>query len=53
MYNNIKIELQGVHQGLQSSHAISTTPLTIGTIETEDELGQFHQITDKVEARLR
>jgi len=28
MYNRIKIELQGVHQALQSSHTVSMAPLT-------------------------
>jgi hypothetical protein len=52
MYNLIDIELQGVQQALQSSHAISTAPLTAGTIEPRDEPAQLHQIVDKVEARL-
>jgi hypothetical protein len=53
MYNRIEIELQGVQQELQSSRAVSTVPLTAGTVEPGDEPTQFHQITDKVEALLR
>jgi hypothetical protein len=42
-----------VQQALQSSRAVSTVPLTIGTTGTGDEPTQLHQIVDKVEARLR
>jgi hypothetical protein len=53
MYNRIEVELQGVQQALQSSRAVSTAPLTAGTVEPGDEPAQLHQITDKVEAHLR
>lgn len=42
MYNRIEIELQGVQQALQSSHAVPTSPLTAGTVETGDEPAQLH-----------
>jgi hypothetical protein len=53
MYNRIEIELQGVQQALQSSHAVSTVPLSLGTPELGDEPSQLHRIADTVEARLR
>jgi hypothetical protein len=53
VFSRIKGELQEVQQALQSSRAVSTAPLTIGTEEPGDEPAQLHQITDKVEARLR
>jgi hypothetical protein len=53
MYNRIEIELQGVQQALQSSRAVSTAPLTTGTVEPGDEPAQLHRIVDMVEAHLR
>jgi chromosome segregation ATPase len=53
MYNRIEIELQGVQQALQSSHAVSTAPLSVGTPELGDEPAQLHRLADIVEARLR
>jgi hypothetical protein len=53
MYNHIEIELQGVHQALQSRRVVSTTPLIVGTLELGDEPAQLHRIVDTVEARLR
>jgi hypothetical protein len=53
MYNRIEIELQGVQQALQSSRAVSTAPLTAGTVEPGDEPTQLHRIADMVEAHLR
>jgi hypothetical protein len=37
MYNKIEIELQGVQQALQSSHAVSYAPLPEGTTEEGHE----------------
>jgi hypothetical protein len=42
MYNYIEIELQGVQQALQSSHAVSTSPPTAGIVELGDEPAQLH-----------
>jgi hypothetical protein len=53
MYNRIEIELQGVQQALQSSRAVSTAPLPLGTPELGDEPAQLHRIVDTVEAHLR
>jgi hypothetical protein len=52
MYNRIEVKLQGVHQALQSSRVVSTTPLSLGTPELGDETAQLHQLTDTIEARL-
>jgi hypothetical protein len=52
MYSWIEIELQGVQQELQSRHAVSTVPLSVGTPEEGDEPTQLHRIMDSVEARL-
>jgi hypothetical protein len=48
IFNQIKGEIQEVQQALQSSRAISTTPLISGTSEIGDEPTQLHQITDQV-----
>jgi hypothetical protein len=53
VFNQIKDELQGVQQALQSSHTVSTAPLSAGTTELGDEPAQLHRIADTVEARLR
>jgi hypothetical protein len=53
VFSWIKDELQGVQQALQSSRAVSTAPLTVGTPELGDEPAQLHRIADTVEARLR
>jgi hypothetical protein len=53
VFHRIKVELQGVQQALQSSRAVSTVPLSIGTPELGDEPAQLHRIVDTVEARLR
>ena len=42
VYNRMKFELQGVQHALQSSHTVSTTPLSVGTLELGDELAQLH-----------
>jgi hypothetical protein len=52
VFHWIKDELQGVQQVLQSSHVVSTAPLS-GTTELGDEPAQIHRIVDTVEARLR
>jgi hypothetical protein len=53
VFNQIKVELQGVQQALQSSYAVSTTPLPLETPELGDEPDQLHRITDTVESHLR
>jgi hypothetical protein len=53
MYNRIEVELQGVQQALQSSRAVSTVPLPLGTPEPGDEPAQLHRLADTVEAHLR
>jgi hypothetical protein len=50
MYSQIKIEIQGVQQALQSKRAVSTAPLSVETPEVGDEPSQLHQIMDLVEA---
>jgi hypothetical protein len=52
MYNKIEVELQGVQQALQSSHTVSTVPLSLGTPEPRDEPTQIHRLIDIVEAHL-
>jgi hypothetical protein len=52
IYNRIKVELQGVQQALQSSRAVSTAPLLLGTTELGDESTQLHRSVDIVEAHL-
>jgi hypothetical protein len=42
-----------VQQALQSSCAVSTVPLSVGTPELGDEPAQLHRIADTVEAHLR
>jgi hypothetical protein len=42
-----------VQHALQTSRAVSIAPSTSGIEEPGDEPAQLHQITDKVEARLR
>jgi hypothetical protein len=53
MYSQIEIALQGVQQALQSSRAISTTPLPEGTTKEGDESVQLRKIVDTVEVCLR
>jgi hypothetical protein len=53
MYNRIEVELQGVQQALQSSRAISTVPLPLGTLELRDEPSQLHWLTYTVKSHLR
>lgn len=53
VFSQIKDELQGVQQTLQSSRAVSTAPLTVGTPELGDGPTQLHRIADTVEACLR
>jgi hypothetical protein len=50
VFSRINGELQEVQQALQSSRAVSTAPLTIGT---GNEPTQLHQITEKVKSHLR
>jgi hypothetical protein len=52
MYDRIEIELRGVHQALQSSRVVSTTPLPSEGLELGDEPAQLHKIDDATEARL-
>jgi hypothetical protein len=52
MYSPIEIALQGVQQALQSSRALSTTPLPEGTTEVGDESIQIHKISDAVKVHL-
>ena len=52
MYSQIEIALQGVQQALQSSQAISTTPLLEGTIEVGYESVQLCKIVDTIEVCL-
>ena len=42
-----------MQQALQSSHAVSTAPLSTGTSELGDEPAQLHRIADTVKAHLR
>jgi hypothetical protein len=42
MYNRIEVELQGVHEALQSNRAVSNAPLSVGTPELVDEPAQIH-----------
>jgi hypothetical protein len=42
-----------VQQALQSSRAISTTPLMTGTVGTGNEPTQLHQITEKLKVHLQ
>jgi hypothetical protein len=53
VFSQIKDELQGVQQELQSSHIVSNMPLSARTTELGDEPSQLHQIVDIVEACLR
>jgi hypothetical protein len=51
--SHIRDDLQGVKKEIQSSHAVSTTPLPSATPELGDELAQLHRIADTVKAHLR
>jgi hypothetical protein len=53
MYNRIEVELRGVQQDLQSSRAVSTTPLPSGEPELGDELTQLRRLGDATEAHLQ
>jgi hypothetical protein len=53
MYDIIEIKLQGVQHALQSSHAVSTTPLPSGEQELGDKPAQLCHLVDVTEARLR
>lgn len=53
MYTQIKDELQGVQQELQSSRVVSTALVLVGTPEVRNEPTQLHRIVDTVEAHLR
>jgi hypothetical protein len=53
LFHWIKDELQGVQQALQSNHAVSTVPLSVGTSKLGDEPAQLHRIADIVEACLQ
>jgi hypothetical protein len=48
MYDQIDTELRGVHLALQSSRAISTTPLPPGEPELGDEPTQLHRLVNIV-----
>ena len=52
MYNRIEIDLQGVKQELQLSHAASTAPLPEGTTKEGDEPVQLCRIADTVKVCL-
>ena len=53
MCDRIEVELWGVKQALQSSHAVSTMPLPSGEQELGDEPAQLCCLADAIEARLR
>jgi hypothetical protein len=53
MYDRIKVELRGVQQALQSSHAVSTVPHPSEAPELGDEPTQLHRLADATEAHLR
>jgi hypothetical protein len=53
MYDRIEIELRGVQQTLQSSRAVFSVPLPLGTPELGDKPIQLHRLADTVEASLR
>jgi hypothetical protein len=53
MYDRIDVELRGVQQALQSSHAVSTTPPPSKAPELGDEPAQLCRLADATEARLR
>jgi len=42
VFHQIKDELQGVQQALQSIHTVSTAPLSLTTPELGDEPAQLH-----------
>jgi hypothetical protein len=52
MYDRIKVELEGVKQALQSSHAVSTTPLPSKEQDLGDELAQLHRLVDATKTHL-
>jgi hypothetical protein len=52
VFSWIRDKLQGLQQALQSSHIVSTTPPSAGTIELVDEPAQLHRIANTVEAHL-
>jgi hypothetical protein len=53
VFSRIKDKLQGVKQEVQSSHTVSTMPLSTGTSELGDEPAQLHHIVDTVESLLQ
>jgi hypothetical protein len=53
VFNQIKVELQGVQQQLQSSCIVSSAPLPSETPELGDEPAQLHRITDTAESHLQ
>jgi hypothetical protein len=52
MYDRIDVELRGVQQALQSSHAVSTAPPPSEEPELGDEPTQLHRLADVTEAHL-
>jgi hypothetical protein len=46
MYDRIEVELRGVQQALQSSHAVSTAPPPSEAPELGDEPTQLHRLAD-------
>jgi hypothetical protein len=50
MFSQIKVKFQEVQKELQSSHTVSTAPLTTRTPEMGDEPTQLHQIVDTFKA---
>jgi heme-binding NEAT domain protein len=53
LFHQITGKFKEAQQALQSSQAVSTVSLTMEISGTGDEPTQLHQITEKVEARLR
>jgi hypothetical protein len=52
MYDRIEVELRGVQQALQSSHAVSTVPPSSEAPDLGDDLDQLHRLADATEAHL-
>jgi hypothetical protein len=52
MYDRIEVEIQGVQRALQSNHAVSTVPMSEGTLEVGDELVQLRRISNLFEVCL-
>jgi hypothetical protein len=53
MYDRIEVELIGVQQALQSSHAVSTAPPPLEEPELGDEPAQLHRLANVRKSHLR